>query len=113
MTTANWLTLLFGSGIVTGVIGAICRYLNKKIKANDTKTEAVCYGVQALLRDRLYELYDKYYESKGYAPVWVKNNFEHMYKRYHALGENGVMDQHYAEFMRLPDKPVNNEEVSI
>lgn len=107
MTTYNWLSLWFGSGILTGAIAAICRHLNKKIKANNAKTEAVCYGVQALLRDRLYEQYDKYHEQKGYAPVWVKNNFENMYQKYHALGENGVMDQHYTEFMKLPDKPVD------
>ena len=102
MRVYNWLTLLFGSGILT-VFG---KYLFGRLKQNDKKTEAVCYGVQALLRDRLYEQYDKYHEGKGYAPVWVKNNFENMYKRYHALGESGVMDQHYAKFMKLPDKPV-------
>lgn len=102
MTVYNWLTLLLGSGILT----AFTKYLIGRLKQNDQKTEAVCYGVQALLRDRLYEQYDKYHDGKGYAPVWVKNNFENMYKRYHALGENGVMGQHYVEFMKLPDKPV-------
>lgn len=102
MTVYNWLTLLLGSGILT----AFAKYLIGRLKQNDQKTEAVCYGVQALLRDRLYEQYDKYHDGKGYAPVWVKNNFENMYKRYHALGENGVMGQHYVEFMKLPDKPV-------
>ena len=102
MTVYNWLTLLFGSGLLV----AFGKYVVSRLKQNDQKTEAVCYGVQALLRDRLYEQYDKYHDGKGYAPVWVKNNFENMYKRYHALGENGVMDQHYAKFMKLPDKPV-------
>lgn len=102
MTVANWISLLLGSGILVSIV----KYFSAKLKANDVKTEAVCYGVQALLRDRLYEQYDKYHDDKGYAPVWVKNNFENMYKRYHNLGENGVMDQHYKDFMKLPDKPV-------
>lgn len=106
MTTSNWINLLLGSGLLITVF----QYLNNKLKANDTKTQAVCYGVQALLRDRLYEQYEKYYNKKGYAPIWVKNNYENMYKRYHVLGENGVMDQHYEEFMKLPDKEIEEDE---
>lgn len=77
VTALPWLSLVFGSGI--GL--TLFRYIIGRLKANDVKTEAVCYGVQALLRDRLYEQYDKYYEGKGYAPVWVKTNFENMYKK--------------------------------
>lgn len=106
MTTSNWINLLLGSGLLITVF----QYLNNKLKANDTKTQAVCYGVQALLRDRLYEQYEKYHNKKGYAPIWVKNNYENMYKRYHVLGENGVMDQHYEEFMKLPDKEIEEDE---
>ena len=106
MTTSNWINLLLGSGLLITVF----QYLNNKLKANDTKTQAVCYGVQALLRDRLYEQYEKYHNKKRYAPIWVKNNYENMYKRYHVLGENGVMDQHYEEFMKLPDKEIEEDE---
>lgn len=99
-TIAGIISLLFGSGILVTVF----QYIHKKIRQNDEKTEAVCCGVQALLRDRLYEQYDKYYNEKGYAPIWVKNNFENMYNRYDALGENGVMEKHYIDFKNLPDK---------
>lgn len=64
-------------------------------------------GLQALLRERLYEYHDKWME-KGYAPKWAKENFENMYKQYHNLGENGVMDSYYEAFMQLPDKLATN-----
>ena len=100
MTVYNLIVLLFGSGILT----AFGKYLISRMKHNDERTEAVCYGVQALLRDRLYQSYD-YYMGKGYAPIHAKENFENMYRQYHNLGLNGVMDKHYIDFMKLPDKP--------
>lgn len=96
------LTLAFGSGVLI----TLGKLIYKLFKTNEAKTEAMSYGVQALLRDRLYEQYERYHTDKGYAPAWVKINFENMYKRYHTLGENGVMDQHYEDFMKLPDKPL-------
>lgn len=101
MTVGNILTLLFGSGVLT----AFGKYIIGRAKVNDERTEAVCHGVQALLRDRLYQSYDHYME-KGYAPIYAKENFENMYNQYHNLGLNGVMDNHYEKFMKLPDKPV-------
>lgn len=100
MTVVNWITLLFGSGVVT----AFGKYITKRLKANDERTEAVCRGVQALLRDRLYQSYN-HYTDKGYAPIYAKENFENMYKQYHALGVNGVMNSYRENFMKLQDKP--------
>lgn len=95
------ISLLFGSGIL--LTGG--QYIVKRMNKNETKTEAICLGVQALLRDRLIQAYN-HYNDKGYAPIYAKENFENMYDQYHSLGKNGVMDQHYTEFMKLPDKPV-------
>ena len=101
----TWLiSLLFGSGVLVSAGG----YVIKRFKANEQKTEAVCLGVQALLRDRLLTSYNKYSE-KGYAPIFAKENFENMWKQYHNLGVNGVMDDIHVKFMALPDKEENNE----
>lgn len=100
MSEYNWLSLLLGSGVLV----TFGKYIIARLKENDERTEAVCHGVQALLRDRLYQSYD-HYMSKGYAPIYAKENFENMYKQYHSLGLNGVMDNHYKIFMQLPDKP--------
>ena len=91
------LSLLFGSGLLITILTAVWN----KIKMNERKTESVQLGVQALLRDRLYSTYLKYSE-KGYAPLYARENFENMYKQYHILGANGVMDDIYKKFMALP-----------
>ena len=91
------LSLTFGSGLLITILTGVW----KRIKQNESKTESVQLGVQALLRDRLYSTYLKYAE-KGYAPIYARENFENMYKQYHVLGANGVMDDIYRKFMDLP-----------
>ena len=100
MTTQYIISLLFGSGVLI----TFGKYLLNKIKANDAKTDAVCLGVQALLRDRLIQSYNHYID-KGYAPLYAKENYENMWQQYHALGVNGVMDGYHERFMSLPDFP--------
>lgn len=97
MNVYQILSLLFGSGLLTTILMAVW----KRIKVNEKKTESVQLGVQALLRDRLYSTYMKYAE-KGYAPIYARENFENMYRQYHILGANGVMDDVYHKFMLLP-----------
>lgn len=91
------ISLLFGSGFLV----TLSRYVFKKLKENDLKTESVQLGVQALLRDRLISEYNKYMKL-GYAPIYAKDNFDNMWIRYHNLGVNGVMDEIHNTFMALP-----------
>ncbi len=97
MTLHQILSLCFGSGIIVTIFTRVWQ----KIKANENKTESVQLGVQALLRDRLYQSY-LHYQEKGYAPIYAKENFENMYNKYHNLGVNGVMDDIYRKFMDFP-----------
>ena len=97
MTIYNVLSLLISSGL----LATLCGYFYKKIKENDKKTEAVCKGVQALLRDRLYQSYN-HYKDKGFAPIYARENFENMWQQYHNLGMNGVMDGINEKFKDLP-----------
>lgn len=90
-------SLLFGSGILV----TVCRFILKRVKENEKKTEAVQKGVQALLRDRLYDKYETYSE-RGFAPIRARENFENMWTQYHSLGKNGVMDDIHRKFMELP-----------
>lgn len=92
------ITIITSSGIIGIVSGAIIKRFKKKFDQN----EALMYGVQALLRHGLYELYHYWAENKGFAPISVKEDFSNMYMRYHALGANGVMDGTHDEFMNLP-----------
>ena len=65
---------------------------------------AVKKGIQALLRDRLIQGY-KYYHAQGWADEDDRSNLENVYVQYHALGENGVMDNLHAKFLDLPLGP--------
>lgn len=58
-------------------------------------------GVQALLRAQLIHDWN-YYNDKGYAPIYARENFENVYQQYHALGANGVMDDLRNKFLALP-----------
>lgn len=80
------------------------KVLMARIKLIDSENKSLKQGVQALLRDRLYGLYNDY-RDRGYAPLYAKENFKNMYKWYHNLGENGVMDSIYIKFMALPEMP--------
>ena len=91
------ITLLFGSGVLV----TIWQHFRGQIKASEKKTDAVCRGVQALLRDRLYQSYN-YHIERGYAPITAKENFENMWTQYHNLGANGVMDGVHEAFIKLP-----------
>ena len=71
------------------------------LKVSEQKQIALESGVQALLRDRLIYQYEKY-KSRGYAPIYAKENFENLYEQYHKLGANGVMDSIHEEFKNLP-----------
>ena len=104
MTVYQILSLVFGSGCLITII----EIFFKKIKNNEKRTEALKLGVQALLRDRLYAYYNKYSELK-YAPIYAKENFENIYKQYHNLGNNGVMDDIYRKFMELPTENESEE----
>lgn len=104
MTVYQILSLVFGSGFLITII----EIFFNKIKNNEKRTEALKLGVQALLRDRLYAYYNKYTEYK-YAPIYAKENFENIYKQYHNLGNNGVMDDIYRKFMELPTENESEE----
>ncbi len=85
----------------SGIIGIFTQFLLNRLKASEQKQQALELGVQALLRDRLIHQYEKY-KSRGYAPIYAKENFENLYEQYHKLGANGVMDSIHEEFRNLP-----------
>lgn len=89
---------LFGIPAVVSSAGA---FIASKFTNNIKRVEALERGVQALLRDRLYQSYT-YYSEKGFAPIQARENFENMWQQYHNLGKNGVMDGIHIKFMELP-----------
>ena len=94
-----WLETLFGL-IVTG-LGVAVKWLHKKSKTEAQRQDAIEKGLQALLRSQMINDYN-HYKDKGFAPIYAKDNFENVWKQYHNLGVNGVMDSIHEEFMTLP-----------
>lgn len=63
-----------------------------------TKTDI---ALQAILRNKLYEIYDRSIDRE-YATKDDRDNFINLYDKYHSLGKNGVMDTKKEEFLKLP-----------
>lgn len=95
--------LEFGFGLVSLVLTASVKYLHKQDKIRKAEQEAIKKGIQALLRDRIIEQYNKYME-KGYIPIYAMDNVEAMYREYHALGGNGTITDLYKELKELPHR---------
>ncbi len=70
----------------------------------EAQNKAIMLGVQAFLRDRLLQGY-RHYITKGWADYDDRENLENIYKQYHALGANGIMDDMRNQFRTLPTQP--------
>lgn len=99
MTVYQVLTLLS----IPTLISAMVVYIIRQIRG-------MRLGVQALLRAQLITEWN-HYSEKGYAPLYARENFENVWKQYHALGANGVMDDLRAKFLALPDRPPKEDGV--
>ena len=95
MTIFNWLTLLGVPGIIT----ALATFIRLQVKQN----KAVREGLEAILRDRLLTAY-RHYEDQGFADSDDRQNWEHMYIQYHALGGNGIIDNLRQRLFEMPFK---------
>ncbi len=99
----------FAFGIIVALLGLLIRKINSRVKETISKSEAMELGIQALLRDRMIDNFNKYSE-RGYAPIYVRESFENCYQQYHALGANGVMTDIHDKFKALPTRPPKGEE---
>ena len=110
MTVFTILQLFGLPAILSAAIIALAANFGKRIKDNDTQTQAVKAGVQALLRAQMISEYNKA-KDRGYAPIYAKDNFQNMWKQYHNLGVNGVMDAIKDEYLSMPNRKeeINND----
>lgn len=94
-----WMEVLF-TLIVSGV-GLGYRRIVRKMQEEARKQETVKKGIEAMLRDRLIQIYDSNID-KGFCPVHVKENVEALYEQYQALGGNGMVTGFVEELRELP-----------
>ena len=90
---------------VPALISTFVVFIISKIKTKyDNKTsqqDNLAAGMQIMLRLELISLAEKYL-AKGYCTVEEKELFTAVYKAYHNLGKNGVMDDLYNKVLSLP-----------
>lgn len=92
-----WIEFLFG--IVISVVGFGFKRINRKLKEQDS----VKMGVQALLRDRIIQSYNKCIEQ-GFCQIYVLENVNAMYNQYHALGGNGTITKLVEDLQEMPTR---------
>lgn len=95
------------SGSATVLVALITNIVAmQKVKADNKKeinkeTTAIKEGVKAMLRSQIVSAYEKAH-SKGYAPIYARENFQGLYEQYKALGGNGVIEDIHEKFFQLP-----------
>jgi len=87
--------------IVTALILSAIGYCIAKIKGIIKKQSAIENGVQALLRDRIIQLFN-HYSSKNFMPIYARENAESLFREYSSLGGNGTVSGLVEMLMRLP-----------
>lgn len=95
--------------LISSAISALTTYLvtsRQKEKDLQERLQILCYGVQALLRNKMLELHEVY-RVAGWCTVDQKVNFENIYSCYHTLGTNGVMTKIKDEVLAMPTEAPN------
>ena len=82
--------------ILTSVLGYVVWLLKEQKKDRDANSK----GTMLLLRVQLIEYHDQYV-ALGEIPSYAYDNFDEMYKAYHALGGNGMVTKMYDEIKSL------------
>ena len=91
--------------IVCGIIVAIVSYFMKRFWGKIKRLELVEGGMQALLRDRIIQIYN-HCADRGYCPIYERENAEKLYTQYHALGGNGTVTELMNKINAMPtEKP--------
>ena len=65
-------------------------------------------ALQALLRDSIINMYNKYSQEQ-YMPVYEKESLENLYRQYHNLNGNGVVEHLVEKLYNLPAKPFQDK----
>lgn len=78
---------------------------NKLLDSADTMMAVLTEALQAIIRDRIIQLYNHYSKEKKYMPIYARESFNSMYKQYHKLGGNGVIEDLVEKMYALPTEP--------
>lgn len=94
-----WLETVFGL-IVAGLTAGVTR-INKKLKEEKVRNQAIENGVRDILRMQILDTYERC-KVVGTITVSRKDAIDSAYQSYHALGGNGTITQVHNELMGMP-----------
>lgn len=94
-----WLEVVFGL-IVAGLTAGVTR-INKKLKEEKVRNQAIENGVRDILRMQMLDTYE-HCKATGTISVSRKDAIDSAYSSYHALGGNGTITQVHNELMSMP-----------
>ncbi len=88
-----------GTSIVMFLLGGVLTYFSTRWSKTLVKISALEVGMQALLRDRMIQLYTYYRKTGKPVPQRVLDAFEAMYAAYKGVEGNGYMDDVHKVFV--------------
>lgn len=80
----------------------------EKVGSLETVVNYLQKALQALLRDRIIQMYNYYYKDAGYIPMYARESLDYMYEEYKNLGGNGVIDSLVVKLKTLDIEPVDD-----
>lgn len=90
------------STVLAFIIGVLLTYFSTRWSKIFRKIDALEYGVQALLRDRMCGMRRYYTDKQKPIPQQEVDSFEQLYEAYKKLGGNGYVDNIRDEIGRMP-----------
>ena len=88
---------------IQSLIGEIFVSAVNYVKLKNSSYKLIKDGVIAILHNKIYTL-GKQYIAQEHISVEALDDFEHLYKAYHALGGNGTGTEIYKRVKELPMK---------
>lgn len=107
--SAHWLEWLFTG--VLAVLSFLFKTLQRQLKEEQEKNQAIADGVQSLLRESIVNGYNRY-QDKGFCPIYAKESLKKLYKAYHGLGGNDVATELYNKLLKMPEEREGKDENS-
>lgn len=102
MTVAGWVAGPITAALI-GWLAASLRAASKREKERDARREeerrAYSDGMRVLLKERLYDMHERYVVHGEPMPYGAKEREESVYRAYHALGGNGTGTHLHEELM--------------
>ena len=91
-----------GTAIIMFLLGSVLTYFSTRWSKALKEFDRMGYAVQALLRDRMLQMYSYYKETGKLVPLRERESFSSMYDAYTDNHGNSFMPQVKDEFMELP-----------